>query len=54
MSLPSPETYERYAPLDHMTPEAYLPAHLQGATIEKITAGLSGAGVYKVVAGDAA
>jgi aminoglycoside phosphotransferase len=37
-----------------MTPEAYLPAHLQGATIEKITAGLSGAGVYKVVSGDAA
>lgn len=37
-----------------MTPEAYLPAHLQGATIEKINAGLSGAGVYKVVAGDAA
>jgi aminoglycoside phosphotransferase len=37
-----------------MTPEAYLPADLQGATVEKITAGLSGAGVYKVVAGDAA
>jgi thiamine kinase-like enzyme len=37
-----------------VTPEAYLPAELQGATIEKITAGLSGAGVYKVVAGDAA
>ena len=37
-----------------MTPEAYLPAELQGATIEKITAGLSGAGVYKVQAGGAA
>lgn len=36
-----------------MTPEAYLPAHLQGATLEKINAGLSGAGVYKVHAGDA-
>ena len=36
-----------------MTPEAYLPTYLQGATIEKISAGLSGAGVYKVIAGDA-
>jgi len=36
-----------------MTPEAYLPAHLRGATIEKISAGLSGAGVYKVTSGDA-
>jgi len=37
-----------------VTPEAYLPADLQGATIEKINVGLSGAGVYKVTAGDAA
>lgn len=37
-----------------MTPETYLPAELQGATIEKITAGLSGAGVYKVQSGSAA
>lgn len=37
-----------------MTPEAYLPADLRTATIEKINVGLSGAGVYKVTAGDAA
>lgn len=37
-----------------MTPETYLPAELRGATIEKIQAGLSGAGVYKVIAADAA